>query len=344
MSPVLPSIGTSMGPGWGSYLAHAPFEDHAFGEVLSEQVRFRTVRPGATSADDVRPDSVAAAKLWEQPTTKRFVQGVLDLANGMAVDGTAELGGFSLSTSEAGYVANRAVHSFGAGSPTDDAFAAGVQQARTHTTNTAAVRKGDWLHLDPQRSAGLLHMLERPDDTLADLDARTRESLGRGVKTLLHELNHVASPRPPSATNMDWLSEGTAETLARWPGRVTQAAKVLGVPVPAKAGSWFDDEGRPYQEEVDSVRGLLRLSGIDPTKAHDFARAERLLNRTPEDRLARTIASHIVRAQPVEDAARGALRSRISEIVSSRIARDGSNADPGVVHDLANLFTPADHA
>lgn len=339
MSPVLPSIGTRMGPGWGPWLKHAPFErGRDFGEVLREQVRFRMVRSGATSVDDVRPDSAAAAKLWERPRTKEFVQGVLDLANQVSGTDATPLRGFSLSTSEAGYVANRAVHHFRKGSPSRDAYEAALQASRRHVSETAAIRKGAWLHLDPQRSAGLIEVLRRPD---ADVSDATRDAVGAGVKTLLHELNHVASPRPRRAGAFDWLSEGTAETLARWPGRVRSAAKELGVPVPPRVGQRFDEAGKPYQEEVDSVRSLLRLAGIDPARASNFAEAERLLNEPAEPDVARELAERIADRHARGSTAERALARRLAGHISKLVAPDGTNADPAVVRRLAKQLHEA---
>lgn len=333
--PILPSIGTRMGPGWGRFVARVPLEDgHSFGEVLADQVRFRIVKAGATSIEDVRPDSRAAARLWKHRETRDIVQGVLDLANSVSGSPATPLRGFTFSTSEAGYVANRAVHHFRGGEPTREAYEAGLMAARVHTRETAAVRKGQWLHLDPQRSAGLLHMMRHPDATLADLTPRLRDSLGRGVKTLLHELNHVGSPRPADATALDWLSEGGAETVARWPGRVREAGETLGIPVPARVGRWFDDEGKPYQEEVDSVRGLLRLAGIDTTRVGTFRRAERLLNGTPEDELPAKLARIIADRHTKTIAAEDKLAKKIERIIERDIAPDGSNADPKAVHEL----------
>lgn len=334
--PVLPSIGTSLGSGWGALLKATPYAGSTFGEVLGDQVRFRTTRLGATSIDHVVPDSARARELWELDTTKRFVQGVLDLSNEVSGAERAQLQGFSLATSEAGYVANRAVHHFGPGvEPTRRAYRAGVEAARAHVAGTAAVRKGGWLHLDPERSAGMLHMLERPGTPLADLSARRRESLGKGVKTLLHELNHVGSPKPSGTDELSWLSEGGAETLARWPTRVKRAGETLGFPVPARVGSWFDDAGAPYQEEVDSVRALLRMSGIDPARARDFPAAERLLNGIPEDRLPHVFAAAVAERHGVDADHARELRRTVRRLVAREIAPDGEHADPRAVQKLA---------
>lgn len=322
-----------MGTGWARYTAHAPFEGGDFGDVLRRQIRFTTTRERATSIDDIRPDTAAARELWELPETRRFAQGVLDLANQVS-GGPTLLRGFSLSTNEAGYVANRAVHHFQLGRPSRDAYEAGIEAARVHTSETAALRKGAWLHLDPQRSAGLIHMLRHPEHELSDLSPRLQDSLGRGVKTLLHELNHVGSPRPRSATRLDWLSEASAETLARWPGHVKRAGHMLGYAVPARVGRWFDDEGRPYQTEVNSLRGLLRLAGIDPSRVATFATAERLLNGTPEDRLPAELAALIARRHARGPEAEARLAKRIERMIAHEIAPDGSNADPKVVQQL----------
>lgn len=334
MSPVMPSIGTRLGPGWGSYLKQAPAPNGTYGDLLADQVRFRIVRSGATTIDDVRPDSRAAEELWKQPNVRTLVQGVLDVANSVSGSSGTPLRGFTLSTSEDGYVANRAVHHFRTDSPTEHAFHAGVAAATRHTAETAAVRKGAWLHLDPERSAGLLHMMRNPDANLASMPAELTTSLGWGVKTILHELNHVGSPRPKQARNMDWLSEGTAETLARWPGRVEQAGKQLGIAVPTRVGEWFDARQHPYQEEVDGVRALLQLAGINSRDPDHFTAAEQLLNGTPEDQLPREFARRIALRQATNPEQRSNLRRRIEQSILCDLAPDGSHVNPARVRQL----------
>lgn len=339
--PSVPSIGTSLGTGWSAFLKKASIDGERFSEVLAEQVRFRTTRAGATTIDHVLPDSARARELWELDSTKQFVQGVLDLANEVSGAERLPLRGFTLSTSETGYVANRAVHHFGPGvEPTRSAYKAGVAAARAHVEDTAAVRKGTWLHLDPDRSKGILYMLDTPDATLADMPRHTRESLGRGVKTLLHEINHVGSPRT-GGDELAWLSEGTAETFARWPGRVKHAGDVLGFAVPSRVGTWFDDAGAPYQEEVDAVRALLRMSGIDPKKSRNFREAELLLNGVPEDRLPRAIANAVADRHAVDPDHARELRTTIRRLVSRGIAPDGEHADPTSVQKLARELEAA---
>lgn len=319
MTSTLPSIGTRLGSGWGTFVKRAEWEGSTFGEVLSEQLRFRTTHAGATSVDDVRPDSALTRRLWKEPATRDFAQGVLDLAHDVS-GGPSPLRGFSLSTSQAGYVANRAVHNLRGGAPSIEAFEAGVAAARNHTDRTVAVRKGNWLHLGPDRSSGFQHALRHPG---FELNAPRVEELGRGIKTLLHELNHVGSPRPADARMFDWLSEGSAETLARWPGRVEDASRTLRLPTPHGAGAAFDRAQHPYQEEVDSVRSLLRMAGIDPSDATQFRAAETLLNVTPEDGLPRVFGAVIA-----ERHGDPTLAAKVEDIMTRRVAKDGSNADP----------------
>jgi hypothetical protein len=330
MSPVLPSIGTKLGSGWGALLKSMPLEDGSFADVLADQVRFRITQAGATSIEHVLPDSARARELWKLDSTKQFAQGVLDLANDVSGNSTSPLRGFTLSTSEAGFLANRAVHHFRPGvAPTRAAYDAGIEASRAHLTGTVAVRKGAWLHLGPLRSEGLLHALEHPGTPRGDLSARMRTSTGRGVKTLLHELNHVGSGAPS-----DWVSEGKAEALARWPGRVPAAGRALGIDVPSGVGRWADETG-PYQEEVASVRALLRMAGIDPTKASHYERARALLNDTPADKLAGELASRIARRHGETAAERNELRRTVRQLVEHGIAPDGEHADPAAVRRLA---------
>lgn len=336
---VLPSVGTSLGTGWGSFLKKMTLEGENAAELLARQVRFRTTREGATTVAHVLPDSARARELWELDSTKRFVQGVLDLANEVSGSEHLPLRGFSLSTSELGYVMNRATHHMRPGvAPSRRAFQAGIVAAQAHVDNTAAVRKGAWLHLDPARSRGLLYMLDHPDVTLPALPTKVRESLGRGVKTLLHELNHVGSPRT-GGKSLAWLSEGSAETLARWPGRVKRAGDVLEVDAPARVGKWFDDAGAPYQEEVDAVRALLRMCGINPSRADDFSKAEALLNGVPEHLLPRTLANIVAERHTTTPAEARALRKQIRLLIEHGIAPDGEHANARSIQSLARKLS-----
>lgn len=330
MSPVVRSIGTELGTGWSRLLRRMPLEDEPFASVLREQVRFRVVPPGASSDSDVVADSAAARELLRSPATRRFTEGVLELYRDVSGPAAAKLAGFSLSTSEAGYLANRAVHHFGPGvRPTRAAYEAGIAASEAHIAGTVAVRRGGWMHLGPRRSEGLLHALQHPTRSLDDYPPRARESLGHGTKTILHELNHIGS-----RAGATWLSEGKAEVLARWPGRIPHAGRALGIEVPKGIGRQADDHG-PYQGEVAAVRALLRMAGIDPRRSKDFRAAEQLLNATPPDELAGTIADLVARRHGTSTAERRQLRDTATRLVERDIAPDGRTARPGEVQRLA---------
>lgn len=330
--PALPSIGTKLEAGWGRFLKHAPLSGDDFSDVLGEQVRFRVIGAASDAAKHVIPDSRAARELWEQPSTRTFAQGVLELAR--EVDGHRSNGmrlrGFTLATSDAGYLANRAVHEFDQGlAPTARAYEAGLDAARRHIQNTVAVRKGAWLHLGPERSVGLVHALENPGTPRSQLSGSMRESLGHGTKTLLHELNHVGSDAAAP-----WFSEGKAEVLARWPGRVPHAGRLMGIDVPTGVGRWADDNG-PYQEEVAAVRALLRMAGIDARRSAGFDAADRLLNHTRPTRVAKELAELVAQRHGTTTARRNELRRMVVDMVENRIAPDGVHARPRDVQKLA---------
>ncbi len=328
--PSVPSIGTKLGTGWSQFLKSAPLAGDDFADVLRDQVRFRVLRAGSTDIADVRPDSRTAAELWERPETRRFVQGVLELAHRVSGAEAVPLKGFTLATSDVGYLANRAIHHFGPGvAPTTEAYEAGLKMARRHISDTVAVRKGPWLHLGPERSRGLVNALEHPGTARTELTPGLRSSLGHGVKTLLHELNHVGSDAPAP-----WISEGKAEVLARWPGRVVDAGERMGIDVPRGVGRWADESG-PYQEEVAAVRALLRMAGLDSRRSKDFAAAEKLLNGTPPKRFTKAMAERIAERHGTTAAERNDLRRRITDLIDNRIAPDGVHARTHAVQELA---------
>jgi hypothetical protein len=302
-----------------------------FGQILGEQFRVRFIRTGADSFADARPDSVSTAARWDDPRTRQLVEGVLGIAHDLGPSDTLALRGFTLSTNEAGYVANRAVHHFRNDDATAQAYEAAINASKAHVENTAAVRKGGWLHLDPQRSAGLLRTLDGGDITAG---GAYEDSLGRGVKTLLHELNHVASPRPRDAKHLDWLSEGSAEALARWPGRVEAAGERLGVTTPRGVGSWFDAAQRPYQHEVDAVRGLIALADIDASNTRHFETARRILNDPTEDLVPAALARHITEVHELSPRQSHQLAVLLEDGMAQRIAPDGSHVDPARLDSL----------
>jgi hypothetical protein len=338
---VVPSIGTKVGSGWNTLLKKASVDGERAADLLADQVRFRITRAGSTSIEHVVPDSRRARELWQDPATRRFMEGVLELS-GEVGDDPAPLRGITLATSESGYVLNRAVHHFRPGrEPSRAAFAAAIDAAREHTSGAGALRKGRWLHLGPKRSEGLIHALEHPGTPRAELSTRLRTSLGRGVKTLLHELDHVGTPTAPNTRHLDWLREGRAEAFARWPGRVPRAGTALGIDVPTGVGRWADRGPAPYDNEVAAVRALLRMQGIDPKRSRDLDKARGLLGRTPEDQLAAKIADNVARRHAVDAAHGRELRETVRRMVEHEIAPDGSHADPHAVRRLARELDAA---
>lgn len=338
--PILPSIGTELGTGWGALLKRVALEGEPFAHVLADQVRFRVTKAGATSIEHVRPDTARARELWQHPETRSLMQGVLNLANEVG-QGPSKLGGITLSTSEAGFVANRAVHHFQPGvTPSREAYNAGIDAARRHVDGNVALRKGAWLHLGPRRSEGLLHALEHPGIAKADMSPRMQRSLGTGVKTLLHELDHVGTPSTRQTRNLDWLREGRAETFARWPGRVPHAGMELGVHVPRGIGRLADGHG-PYQSEVKAVRALLRMAGINPRTASQFDEARELIGLTPEPKLAARIADAVAARHATTPEAATKLRATVQRLVEHDIAPDGSNARSTEVRRLARELEQA---
>ncbi|MCB0877468.1 MAG: hypothetical protein KDC46_00600 [Thermoleophilia bacterium] len=328
------SIGTELGTGWSRFLKGVSIDGERVADVLADQVRFRITRPGSTSLSHVVPDSAKARELWELPQTRTFVRGVLELANDVGTD-PSPLTGFTLATSEAGYVVNRAVHGMKPGvAPTREAYEAAIDAATNHVAGTVAVRKGTWLHLGPKRSEGILWALDHPDVPRSEMPKRIRTSLGFGVKTLLHELDHVGTPTTPGTKHLDWLREGRAEVFARWPGRVPAAGRTLGLDVPTGVGHMADDTST-YRNEVAAVRALLRMAGVDTRRSSEFAAARELIGTVPEHKLAARLATAISKRHAIGDDEARLLRSKVRSLVNSKIAPDGSHADPRRVQRLS---------
>lgn len=312
-------------PAWRDVLQRAPLDGRRFGEVVDEQFRVRYVH-----TDDgmkARPDSLLAAELWDDASTKKFVDGIATLARRMDGSGRG-IGGVSLATDETGAIANRALHEFGASRTADrEMFGRGIADARRHLEGTNAVRKGAWLHLGPVRSSGMLDNLQRPGEHLSD-DGCSR--LGSGVKTLLHELHHVAPERPAQLDHLDWLAEGRAEALSRWPGRVPAAGRTLGMPVPLGVGRAADTFG-PYQDEVLAVRELVRLAGVDPGKSANYPKAAKLLDWRAEGGIDATLGAAIAKRHGDTASERRSIERDVREAINEELAPNGSDVDPAAL-------------
>lgn len=314
---------TGLSASWNDLLANTRHgTGTTFGQVLDKQYRF--VVHGTGSQLRVEPASPAARRaVAESPAARQALDGLAQLMAGRP--SAPKLDGFTLATSAHGYEVNRAVQSM-RGAATLDNYYRGVGRASAHIEGTNAVRAGAWVHIGPGRSAALIRQLRNP----APPTQQTLTENSYALKTMLHELQHVVRPRTASERRYMWLSEGTAEQLARWPGAVERAAAQMGIPVLADFHRIVDAEGKVYQRQVESVRGLLRLAGIDPTDATHYEAAERLLKGRPVSDVPTELARLIRDRHDLKGT--GWITRRIEGVTS-----DNRGAHPERVERLADL-------
>jgi hypothetical protein len=149
--------------------------------------------------------------------------------------------------------------------------------------------------LGPEISRGLLTHVRTPGRA-------TKEQNLFAAYVLLHELEHTITPTGgEDYERLQWLEEGTADTLARWPGAAAATAKELGMPYPrgAETREFRTDRGG-YPEWTDAVRVLIGAAGIDWRDPRS------------RDAAAELLQGDDVAAVPAVLAARIATRNRLS--------------------------------
>ena len=79
-----------------------------------------------------------------------------------------------------------------------------------------------------------------------------------------HELEHAITPAGEDVLQYRWLEEGTADTIARWPGAAAETARELGMPYPKRFDRvQYSTNRGGYPEYVDALRILLGAAGVD---------------------------------------------------------------------------------
>src|SRR5690606_1036253 len=122
-----------------------------------------------------------------------------------AAQGAKQLEGITFAYDEAGFIANRAVQKMISKEPTVANYHQAVGAATTHVLGYHAVRAGNWIHMGPEKSKPFVEFFR------GSSSPETQEGLGRSIKTLLHEIAHVVTPRGKDEQHLRWLSEGIAE-------------------------------------------------------------------------------------------------------------------------------------
>lgn len=187
-----------------------------------------------------------------------------------AAQGAKQLEGITFAYDDAGFIANRAVQAMIGKEATVANYQQAVGKATAHVLGYHAVRAGNWIHMGPEKSRPFVEFFR------GSTSPQTQEGLGRSIKTLLHEIAHVVTPRGTDEKHLRWLSEGVAETWARWPGNINATAKRMGAPVPDDFHKVLDLENEKYPDQVKVLRTLLQLAGVNTNDPKQLATFEAL--------------------------------------------------------------------
>ena len=326
------------------WVVRTPVDDRTVGSILDEEVQVAFRGSGPMSSRALVPLSAGAHQLLYGPhrdAARSALRGMLATLDG--AEGAANLRGISLSSDQASFATNLLLSNTEAGFFPDSVAArdpAGFERSMVSlipSVKTAKAQNTGWIDLGPRVSGKLRDVIEQ--GPRADRAGATEVAL-----TLLHELQHSATP--PDPTKIDdrhvWLEEGIAETLAWWPGQAAALRGRLGVP--ASAGEAIDPWTAPpdsvasieYRGNHRAVQRLLGLAGIEPVRedgtldpdAH--ARARQLLQGDVVERVPRALARAIADRHHLEDADVDALAELIPDVRGDAAAVDELAATLGI--------------
>ncbi|MCW2974383.1 MAG: hypothetical protein JWN72_2656 [Thermoleophilia bacterium] len=314
--------GAALGPGWHELLATTRLgKGRMFQDVLDAQLRFKAVGEGAFQTRRIEPDSPAAERAMQLPAVRQAILGIVETID--AAQGFKQLDGITFSSDMAGYVANRAVQSMH-GEASLSGFREAVGRSYAHVEGTGAVRAGNWIHFGPEKSLPLRTFTQDPGAVTPQLT----EQLSRSIKTMLHEIAHIVTPRRADEGDLKWLSEGIAETWSRWPGNVEAASARMGVPSVPNFHKVLDAENEKYPDQVKTLRALLQLAGVDTANPASIAVFEKLVQKVGVSKVPLRLARRIEELHP------GVTRDEVTKLIAT-LSTDTRDANPQPVLDLA---------
>lgn len=235
-----------------------------FGSTITQQVRIDIDGSGPIPTRDVTLQTKPAVRLFNGPRRQRAL-GVLHGVQRILEDEGALLEGISIARTRGGVEA-AAISGVVEEYPTDGYYNTPAEkQLVTDVLSAVAadLAGGAYAWYDPRIqqivfgpviSKGLHTWIETPKQ------ATRAENLFTAY-VVRHELEHAVTP---SGDDYGWMEEGTADTIARWPGVAAATARELGMPYPKRFDKleYRTDRGG-YPEYVDSLRILLRAAGVD---------------------------------------------------------------------------------
>jgi hypothetical protein len=291
-----------------------------FQTLLDQQLRFRIVGDGPFLEREVLADSPMAQTVIGRPEIQRAVRGVMGTID--AAKGAKQLDGITFAYDDAGFIANRAVQVMHGTEPSLAHYREAIGAATSHVLGYHAVRAGNWIHMGPEKSQPFVEFFR------GSTSAATRDGLGRSIKTLLHEVAHVVTPRQRSEKHLRWLSEGIAETWARWPGNINAAARRMGTPVGDDFHRIIDAENEKYPDQVRTLRALLQLAGVDTNDPKQLATFEQLCQAVDVGEVP------LLLARRIDERFAGISRTEVKRMILN-LSPNETDADPRPVLDLA---------
>jgi hypothetical protein len=293
-----------------------------FGSTITRQVRIGIEGRGPIPEREATLETRAAIVLFAGPRRERAegvlrgIQNTLDDRGGL-VRGVslAQSPGEAQSAAIASIVRLRAIDDFS--DPGDRAILTklladiGADQSK----HAFAWYNGQFqeIVLGPEVSRGLLTWIRTPKQA-------TKQDNIFTAFVLRHELEHAVTPiGDRDYRQLQWMEEGTADTMARWPGAAAETARMLGMPYPTRYDRLqFATKRGGYPEWTDTIRVLLGAAGIDWKDPAQFDAASRLLQSRDSMQAPTMLAERIAK------------RNRMGADGQTRIERDIRRLDGDV--------------
>jgi hypothetical protein len=278
--------GVDLSDDWTKLLLERRMGKHgAFQQLLDNQLRFRIVGEGHFLDRVVLGDSPISQTVAGRPEVQQAIHGAMATID--AARGAKQLEGMTFSYDDAGWIANRAVQAMVGKEASLANYRQAVGEATTHVLGYSAVRAGNWIHMGPEKSRPFIEFFR------GDRSPETVEGLSRSIKTLLHEIAHIVTPRARNERNLRWMSEGIAETWARWPGNVEAAGRRMGTPTLPDFHRVLNLENEKYPDQVRTLRALLQLAGVDTNDPAAISQFEELCQVVGVSKVPRMLAERI---------------------------------------------------
>jgi hypothetical protein len=281
-----------------------------FGTTITQQVRIDIDGKGAIPEREVTLQTKPAVRLFNGPRRER----ALDVLHGIQrilEDEGALLEGISIARTRGGVEA-AAISGVIEEYPTDGYYNTPAEKKMVTdvlSSVAADLAGGAYAWYDPRIqqivfgpviSKGLHTWIETPKKSTPAENLFT-------AYVVRHELEHAVTP---SGDDYGWIEEGTADTIARWPGVAASTARELGMPYPKRYDTleYKTDRGG-YPEYVDSLRILLGAAGVDWKDPKQLDDAQELLQDGELRDVPKVLAERI------------ATRNRLNAVQRNRLER-----------------------